>query len=287
MTVFSSRGILRFFIILYLIVFFAYLFLPLAYMSAAAFNESRLPAAVPWQGFTLEWFQALAEDSMLWSSLGNSLLVGLGVVVLSIPIGLNAALLLHLLQKRVRSLAYGVMVSPILMPGVILGISTLVFWRGFDVGGGWHLAVLAQTTFIASYCLMMFQARLQRLDPTWEEAALDLGASHFQVMRRILLPFLAPTAIGAAVIAFLQSFENYNTTLFVYGSDRTLTIYLAGKVRVGLTPAVNALSVIFILLTVAAAMLYEWRRRHEAKPSRQRMAKTAARMPQAASLPAE
>ena len=126
---FSSRTVLRCFIVSYLIAFFAYLFLPLAYMSAAAFNESRLPAAVPWQGFTLQWFEALLADSMLWSSLGNSLLVGLGVVALSIPIGLNAALLLHLLQKRIRTLAYGVMVSPILMPGVILGISTLVFWR--------------------------------------------------------------------------------------------------------------------------------------------------------------
>ncbi|TDQ83332.1 spermidine/putrescine transport system permease protein [Dongia mobilis] len=282
----SSRVILRSFILLYLVAFFAYLFLPLLYMSAAAFNQSRFPATVPWQGFTLEWFDALLNDSMLWSSLGNSLLVGAGVVALSVPIGLNAALLLHLLQKRVRTLAYGVMVSPILMPGVILGISTLVFWRGFDVGGGWHLAVLAQTTFIASYCMMMFQARLQRLDPTWEEAALDLGASHFQVMRRIMLPFLAPTAIGAAVIAFLQSFENYNTTLFVYGSDRTLTIYLAGKVRVGLTPAVNALSVIFILLTVAAAVLFEWRRRAEARPAA-RPVPAKASLGRAAPVPAE
>lgn len=283
----SSRQILRIFIGLYLCLFFAYLFLPLLYMSAAAFNDSRLPAAVPWQGFTLQWFGDLFKDSMLWDSLVNSILVGIGVVALSIPIGLNAALLLHSLEKRARTFTYGIMVSPILMPGVILGISTLVFWRGFDIGGGLHLSIFAQTTFIASYCLMMFQARLQRLDPNWEEAALDLGASHLQVMRRIILPFLMPTAIGAAVIAFLQSFENYNTTLFVYGSDRTLTIYLAGKVRIGLTPAVNALSVIFILLTVLAAVLYEWRRRAEMRPARKRRAAAATTIDQAAPVPAE
>lgn len=283
---FSSRGILRFFAGIYLFAFFAYLFLPLLYMGVAAFNDSRLPTALPWKGFTTGWFDALFADSMLWDSLGNSLIVGIGVVVLSVPLGLNAALLLYRLERRARSYVYGIMVSPILTPGVILGISTLVFWRGFDVGGGIHLAILAQTSFIASYCLMMFQARLQRFDVTWEEAALDLGASHWQVMKRIMLPFVLPTAIGAAVIAFLQSFENYNTTLFVYGSDRTLTIYLAGKVRVGLTPAVNALSVIFIVLTVAAAALYEWRRRQEARPSPRQAAAAVPVLKQAA-VPAQ
>ena len=157
------------------------------------------------------------------------------------------------------------MVSPLLTPGVIIGISTLVFWNRLGVGPGLHLAVLGQSSFIAAYVMLMVLARLQRFDPTLEEAALDLGATHAQVFRRILLPHLKPALGAAAVLAFFQSFENYNTTLFVRGVDNTLTVYIASKVRTGLTPAVNALGLILILLTVAGAVVYEILRRRTAR----------------------
>jgi spermidine/putrescine transport system permease protein len=104
-------------------------------------------------------------------------------------------------------------------------------------------------------------ARLERFDRQLEEAAFDLGASHWQVFRRILLPYLKPAILAAAVLSFLQSFENYNTTLFVRGLDTTLTIFIATKVRTGLTPAVNALSVVLIVLTIVGAVAREIGRR--------------------------
>jgi spermidine/putrescine transport system permease protein len=247
---------------LYLVMFFGYLFLPLAVMSAATFNDSRFPTILPWAGTTLKWFGALLDDKQMWQALVNSLVVGLGVIAVSLPTGVAAALLLTSLHDRARNVVYAVMVSPLLTPGVIIGISTLVFWdRAFGMPGGILLTVLAQATFITGYVMLMVLARLQRFDPTLEEAALDLGATHVQVFRRITLPFLAPSLATGAVIAFLQSFENYNTTLFVKGLDTTLTVYLASQVRTGLTPAVNALGVILIGLTVIGAVLYELRRR--------------------------
>lgn len=257
----SADRVFRLFMAAYVAVFLAYLFLPLLFMAGASVNDSRFPTLLPWNGFTTRWFGELFQDPMLWQGLSKSFIVGAGVIALSVPLGLAAALLLVELKGKARGFLYGVLVSPILMPGVILGISTLVFWRRFDVSGGAFLTVLAQSSFIASYCMLMFLARLQRFDRNLEEAALDLGASHLQVVRRIILPYLMPTILSAVMIAFLQSFENYNTTLFVYGTDRTLPIYLASKVRIGLTPAVNALGVIFIALTISAAVLYEWRRR--------------------------
>ena len=150
------------------------------------------------------------------------------------------------------------MVSPLLTPGVIIGISTLVFWdRWLDVKGGIFLTVIAQSSFIAAYAMLLFMARLQRFDLTLEEAALDLGASHLQVFRRITLPYLMPAILSAAFIAFLQSFENYNTTIFVRGLDTTLTVYIASKVRTGLTPAVNALALIIIAVTIIGAVAWE------------------------------
>lgn len=250
----------------YLVVFFGYLFLPLGVMAAATFNSSRFPTVTPWTGFTLSWFSALWADQRMWAALGTSLIVGAGVIALAVPLGLAAALLLDRLHSRARTFLYALMVSPLLTPGVIVGISTLVFWREwFGVTGGVFLTVVAQSSFIAAYAMLLFSARLQRFDPALEEAALDLGATHGQVFRRITLPYLTPAILSAALLAFLQSFENYNTTLFVRGLDTTLTVYIASKVRTGLTPAVNALSLILIGLTVLGAVAHEILRRREAR----------------------
>lgn len=250
----------------YLGLFFLYLFLPLIVMSAATFNTSRFPTVTPWMGFTLGWFAALWADHRMWAALGTSLVVAAGVIALAVPLGLAAALLLDRLHSRARTFLYALMVSPLLTPGVIVGISTLVFWRQwFGVSGGLFLTIVAQSSFIAAYAMLLFLARLQRFDATLEEAALDLGATHGQVFRRITLPYLMPAILSAAFLAFLQSFENYNTTLFVRGLDTTLTVYIASKVRTGLTPAVNALSLILIALTVLGAIAYEVLRRREAR----------------------
>ena len=131
------------------------------------------------------------------------------------------------------------------------------------------LAILGQSSFVAAYALLIIMARLQRFDRAQEEAALDLGASHPQVVWHILLPFLKPALISAAVIAFLSSFENYNTTTFAILADKTLVTVLAGEVRQGTTPALSALAVIIIGLSLAGAIIYEvMKRREEANAER-------------------
>jgi spermidine/putrescine transport system permease protein len=162
------------------------------------------------------------------------------------------------------------MVAPILMPGAVIGISTLLFWNslGQTTGSvfilfnpGLHLSVLGQVSFIASFVMLLVLARLQSFDPGLEEAAMDLGASNGQVLRRILLPHLYPAIGAGAAIAFFQSIENFNTTLFTRGTQNTLTVYVFSKVRSGITPTINALALLMILATLAAAIIYEVRRR--------------------------
>ncbi len=274
----TANRVLRLLTLVYLAAFFVYLFLPLAFMMAAAFNDSRFPTMVPWQGFTLDWFYGfdargrpvgLFQDARMGEAILNSAIIGLGVVALSVTLGLAGALLLDSLRGRAKSGLYGLMVSPILTPGVIIGISTLIFWQeglrpfGVFVGGGLLLAIVAQSSFIASFCMLLFLARLERFDRTLEEAALDLGASHRQVFLRIVLPFLRPAILSACALAFLVSFENYNTTLFVIGTETTMILNIANRVRLGLTPAVNAIAVILIALTVIGAVAYEVLRRAE------------------------
>ncbi|BFM50266.1 ABC transporter permease [Marinomonas sp. THO17] len=260
----SSESIMRFGVRFYIGVFFLYLFTPLIIMGLATFNDSRFPTVSPWRGATLKWFEALAQDGAMWQALWTSIIVAAGVLVVAVPIGICCALFLSTVQGKGKTFLYSLMMSPLLTPGVIVGISTLIFWKGLSVSGGVFLTVIAQTTFIAAYVMLMVLARLQRFDRTLENAALSLGATQWQAFRRILLPYLKPAIFSAAAIAFLQSFENYNTTLFVKGYDTTLTVYIASKVRTGLTPAVNALGLVMITITILLAVVYEWKRRKEA-----------------------
>ncbi|MFO1350036.1 MAG: ABC transporter permease [Gammaproteobacteria bacterium] len=247
----------------YLVIFFIYLFAPLLVMVLAAFNAYQYPSVTQWQGFTLKWFGELANDQRMLTGALHSVIIGLGVIALSLPLGLAGALILTRLESRFNTLLYGVMVSPILTPGIILGISTLIFWRNFEVSGGLFLAAVAQSTFIASYSMLLFMSRLQRQDRTLEEAALDLGASPWLMFRRITLPFLAPTVFTAAVIAFLQSFENYNTTVFSIGGSYTLVTEIGSRFRFGLSPVVNVIGFIFVVITIVAATLYVLLRQRE------------------------
>ena len=238
----------------YLLLFFAYMFLPLMFMVAAAFNANPTPSVTDWQGFTLKWFEALPQDARFVQGLLHSLAIAGGVIVISIPLGLAGALILTRLQSRASTLLYTVLVSPILTPGIVLGATTMIFWRdAFGMEAGLFTAAIAQAAFIASYCMLMFMARLQRQDRALEEAALDLGASSVFVFRRITLPFLMPTVLTAALISFLQSIENYNTTFFAIGSSWTLVTEIGARMRFGLSPMINVIGVIFVIITVAAA----------------------------------
>ncbi|MFN0114071.1 MAG: ABC transporter permease, partial [Paracoccaceae bacterium] len=115
--------------------------------------------------------------------------------------------------------------------------------------------------FIAAYVMLLVLARLQSFDPGLEEAALDLGANHGQVLRRVLLPHLYPAIGAGAAIAFFQSLENFNVTLFTRGSMDTLTVYVFSQVRSGITPTINALALLLMLVTVVGAAIYETSRR--------------------------
>ncbi|MBY6136216.1 ABC transporter permease [Nocardioides marinus] len=252
---------------IYLAVFFAYLLGPLIIMSATAFNSPSFPRMTPWECLTFEWFSALFQDERILNGIWNSILVGAGTVVLSVAMGLAGALMLTQIWPKLRATYYTIIIAPILIPGVVIGISTLVFWDrinrmlglGADsfLSNGLFLTVIGQSTFIASYCMLVLVARLQRYDVALTEAALDLGATHAQAFRKVLLPFMRPAIASAAVLAFLASFENYNTTTFTFGEYPTLTIELAQKVRYGITPAISALAFIIVVLTVFAALANE------------------------------
>lgn len=276
----KSQPALKLLLGTYIFVFLAYLFGPLIIMSITAFNSAEFPAVTPWECFSWRWFTegkvtydgqrlaGLLADSKLHEGILTSLRIALGVVALSVPIGMAAAIVLTQVNSKIRTFFYSVAIMPVLFPGVVIGISTVVLWDRIasmtgggtmaDVGrNGVFLTILAQTCFISTYCFLIFVARMQRFDKTQEEAALDLGASQTQVFFKILMPYLMPAIASSAVIAFLYSFENYNTTVFSILSDQTLTTVIASKVRLGISPAISALALVIIAITLTAAISYE------------------------------
>jgi spermidine/putrescine transport system permease protein len=262
---------------LYVILYFAFLFAPLLVTCVLAFNDSQFPS-LPWKGFTLEWFTAklpdrvgIFHDQKNLDSIWVSFRVAFFVTILSTAVGTCGAFLFEQEDFRFKQLLYFLMLAPLVIPGVILGISILLFSNtlGTYFEDHWHmdvalfrpsfwLVVLGQFSFIATLVTLVVSARLKKFDRTLEEAALNLGANRFEAIWHITLKFLRPAIIGAAAVAFLMSFENFNTTLFLVGSEATLPINLYLQVRDGSTPVINAISFLLIVGTslIALANLY-------------------------------
>ena len=256
----------------YVAAFFVFLFVPLVIVAVFAFNDANYPAP-PWRGFTLDWFLGsgaarrvgLFADTPLLKSIATSAVVASWVTLLSVAVGTANAFLLERVDFRGKSAISLMMLAPLVIPGVILGISILAFASRLaqfadDLWGleldflrpGLPLVVAGQFSYIVSIATLTIAARLKRFDPTLEEAAYNLGASRAAVLRTVTLPFLKPALIGAAAISFLMSFENFNTTLMLVGSDPPLTIMMYGRMREGASPVLNAVS---LFLMVASALI--------------------------------
>jgi len=272
----KSRTYDRFFKF-YVILYFTFLFAPLLVTCVLAFNDSQFPS-LPWKGFTVQWFTAnlpervgIFHDQINLDSIWVSFRVAFFVTILSLAIGTCAAFLFEQEDFRFKSLLYFLMLAPLVIPGVILGISILLLsntlgiyfethWNlDFELlRPGFWLVVLGQFSFIATLVTLVVSARLRKFDRTLEEAALNLGANRLEVIWHITLKFLRPAIIGAGAVAFLMSFENFNTTLFLVGHEATLPINLYLQVRDGSTPVINAISFLLIVGTslIALANLY-------------------------------
>jgi spermidine/putrescine transport system permease protein len=253
---------------LYIAAFYIFLFAPLLIVAIFAFNASPFPSP-PWRGFTLEWFTGtgtvfgkpgVLTDPIWLDSIGNSFKVAVPVALLAVLIGTVNAWVLERAEFRGKTVLAMMMLWPLVIPGVVLGISILAFfsrvangledWLQTDLDflrPGLPLVILGQLSFILTISTLIIAARLRKFDRSLEEAAFDLGASRARVLRTVTLPFLSPALIGAGLVALLMSFENFNTTLMLVGSDAPLPITMYGQMREGATPAINAVSLLLML----------------------------------------
>jgi spermidine/putrescine transport system permease protein len=239
---------------------FVFFYLPIAILILFSFNASKLN--IVWTGFTLDGYAALWHDSVLVRALENSLIVATLTTAISVVLGTAGAWLLHRYRYRWSRLLETLVFLPMIVPEVILGVSLLILFVTIGVQLGYTTIVISHVTFCAPFVMAAVQARLAGLEPSLEEAALDLGATPLQAFTKVILPYLMPAIVTGALMSFTLSLDELIVTYFTASAaTRTLPLEIFGRVKKGLDPSLNAVSTVFIIVTTLAVVLTEWLRR--------------------------
>ncbi|MFI4982545.1 MAG: ABC transporter permease [Nevskiales bacterium] len=231
---------------------YAFLYVPLAVVVLFSFNDSPLNAE--WVGFTTRWYAALLDDQDMLRAAGNSLLVAL--ISSSIATVLGALAGIGMQRYRPRFLSFLVL-TPVAMPELLLGVSLLLFFRQvLDMTLGLLSILIAHVTFSIGFVAVIVRARLASMDESIFEAARDLGATPWAAFRRITLPLMLPALAAGFLMAFTLSIDDFVITFFVAGVGVvTLPLQIYSMIKVAVTPEVNAVSTLLMLLTLGVVIL--------------------------------
>jgi len=241
----------------YAVMVFAFIYLPIVVLILYSFNRDGVGGFPPGH-FTLDWYRQLFSDSAIWDSVVNSLIVAAASVALSLTLGLLAALALDRASFPGKALFRRLVLLPLILPGIITGLSLLMF----AVFAGMQLSLftvfLGHGTALISVATTELFAGLQKLDRAQEEASLDLGATPWQTFWHITLPNLKLSLIAAGLLIFTLSMDEIAVTFFLIGRDNTLPLEIWGRLRRGITPEINAVS--SLIFAVSVLLIVVWYR---------------------------
>lgn len=228
---------------------FAFLYVPIILLIVFSFNDSKL--GIRWMGFTTKWYGELLGDAVLLGAFQNSLIVASVTTLLATALGTIGAWLTFRYRFPARR-ALGLLIFiPMVMPEILMGVSLLILFVDFRFGLGYATMIIAHTTFCFPFVLVGVQARLEGIDPSLEEAAMDLGATPIQAFRKVIVPYLLPAIISGALMSFTLSFDEYIVSMFLTDAgSQTLPLKVYGMAKKGLSPELNALSTLFVLGTL-------------------------------------
>ncbi|MBW4554733.1 MAG: ABC transporter permease [Trichormus sp. ATA11-4-KO1] len=235
---------------------FIFMYLPILVLGFYSFNQS--PYSANWQGFTLDWYHKLFSDERILSALKNSLIVAFCAVGISAVLGTLMAVGLARYQFPGKKLYRGVSYLPLIIPDIAIAVATLVFLAAFAIPLSLWTIVAAHVVFCLAYVGLVVASRLTNLDPHLEEAALDLGATPIQAFIKVLLPQLMPGIIAGCLLAFVLSLDDFLIASFTSGSGyNTLPMEIFSRIRTGVKPDINALSVLLISVSAIVAFIAE------------------------------
>jgi len=245
---------------------FAFLYLPIVILILYSFNGQGVGGFPP-RDLTLNWYRILFNDGPIWDSVLNSLLVAFAAMLIALVFGIPAALALYRAQFPGKALFRRLVLLPLILPGIITGLSLLMLFRVAEVKLSLVTIVLGHGTALISVATTEVFAGLQKLNRAQEEASLDLGANYWQTFWRITVPNLKLSIIGAALLIFTLSMDEIAVSFFLIGRDNTLPLEIWGRLRRGITPEINAIStIIFMFSLIAIVFWYRLRTRAEVTP---------------------
>jgi spermidine/putrescine transport system permease protein len=230
---------------------YGFLYLPLLIVAIYSFNDSKLNAE--WVGFTLKWYDKLFHNREMLAAAGNSLIIASVSAIVATVLGTLAGMAMH--RYRLKLLP-GLVLAPIAMPDILMGVSLLLFFIMLNMSLGLLSITLAHITFCIGFVALSVQARMAGIDRSLSEAARDLGATPWQCFLKITLPLLSPGIIAGALMAFTLSIDDFVITFFVAGvGSSTLPLQIYSMVKIAVTPEVNAISTLLMLLTLVLITL--------------------------------
>ena len=251
-------GLMRFALSSWAALVYLFLFVPIGLLVAFSFNSNKY-GTFPFTGWTTKWYGQVFGDYQIKDALTTTLRVALFVTIISTIVGTAAAFPLVRSKLRFRSAVRVGMTLPIMIPGLLIGVSLLVFLTNvFHLQLSVWTAIVGQSVYTTPFVLLIVAARLQGFDQSLERAASDLGANTFNRLRYVVLPLIAPAVFAGALFAFTLSLDEFIITLFLIGGSNTLPLYIYTQVKFGITPEVNALATLLLgasVLLIALSFL--------------------------------
>lgn len=235
---------------------FVFMYLPILVLGFYSFNQS--PYSATWQGFTLDWYGKLFSDDRILSAFQNSMIVAGFAVAISAVLGTLMAVGLARYEFPGKKLYRGIAYLPLIIPDIAIAVATLVCLAAFAIPLSLWTIVAAHVVFCLAYVGLVVASRLTNLDPHLEEAALDLGATPTQAFIKVLLPQLMPGIVAGCLLAFVLSLDDFLIASFTAGSgSNTLPMEIFSRIRTGVKPDINALSVMLISVSAIVALVAE------------------------------
>jgi spermidine/putrescine transport system permease protein len=235
---------------------YLFLYAPIFIVIAYSFDASRL--GVSWTGFTFHWYEALLQDDALLSALGNSLIVASVAVSVAAVMGTMAAVGISRHRFAGRSLLRAMTLLPVIIPEVAMAVAALMLFVAIGLRLGLATIIVSHIVFCVAYMTLVVMGRLEGLDGRLEEAAQDLGAPPVMAFFKVTLPLLAPGIVAGCLLTFVLSLDDFVITQFTAGvGSTTLPLWIYSSVKFGVSPEINALSTVMILLTGGTMVLAE------------------------------
>ena len=256
-------------LLLYAVVYLAFLYIPVLFLPLFSFNDS-IYVAFPLKGFTVKWYESMAAQGALIDSLVNSLAVGVCVAVSSTVLGTLAARAVTRYRLAGRGAIIGFLLVPFVIPGIILGISLLVLANALGVPLSLITIGAGHVLITVPFAMLVMISRLEGFDRNLEEASLDLGESGWTTFWRVTFPLAYPGIVASLLLTFTWSFDEFVVAFFLAGKDPTLPIYIWSQLRFPKKlPNVLALGACILIVSALVIVLAEWIRRRGLRPGRQ------------------